>query len=247
MLEQLRRQGDIIVEGGSRDPAWTLEGYAALLRDPRLHATRHVWCQSGVVDPDTALPVHTCTLLLSTLALPDRSKCVCVDPPMHALRTMYAKNSSNLIMNIGFISDLVRNLGLPSLDRPRAVHPLISKGPPGDVPESSFRPSQSSLTSQTSSTLHSTPSTTSTRPTGSTHSDSTYQTNSLHATNGDKHDDKHDGNYVDNHAYPTEARERQKAQWKQQKELAEAKGERPRSLARSAPLQNSILMIAGRT
>ena len=131
---QLQRRGDVIVEGNARDSTWDLEGHSAVLRDPRLRVTRHLWCQSGVVDPDTKLPVHRCTLLLSSLFIPDRSSCVCSSRPQE-VRIPMAKNSHNLLMNIGFITDLVRVIDLSRHGRHLAAH-SSGVGHQGDVPES---------------------------------------------------------------------------------------------------------------
>ena len=131
---QLDQGRHVLIEGNLRDYAWDLPGMMAMRADKRLNHSQHLWCNYGVVDPDTDTPIHRNTLVLSSFPLPDRSVCKCTSPPPSSTSGR-TRSSKDIMMLIGFIVDFVRHL-LPSF-RAASGRPGFSHSKEqGDVPES---------------------------------------------------------------------------------------------------------------
>ena len=220
---QLDQQRHVIIEGNARDYAWDLPGLTDLRNDKRLFHSRHLWCNSGVVDPDTSYPVHRCTLVLTSFPLEDRSQCQCASPRTSSL-VPRSRSTKDIMMLISFVVDLVRFF-LPhfraALSRPMLLSDCKEQG---DVPESSVPDQSTTSPSKPSSSRSS--SSKSRAPSTST---PTTMTTTTEERGGDAADSSHE-------SFPTETRERQKEQWELKKTDGRGDGPEGREAAEATTL-----------
>ena len=133
ILMQLDQGRHVLVEGNVRDYAWDLPGFEAMMSDRRLHCSRHLWCRSGVVDPDTGEHIHRCTQVLASFPLEDRSECLCTSTYPSAPGRQ--RNAKDIMLLIEFMVDFVRIL-VPSVRAVLRSPGITNRKEQGDVPES---------------------------------------------------------------------------------------------------------------
>ena len=74
---QIDTAGHFLLDGDSNNLFWDQQEIAELMRAPRLHCTKHRWCNFGIFAPNSGAPSNRLSRVLSTYPIADRTQCAC--------------------------------------------------------------------------------------------------------------------------------------------------------------------------